>query len=1054
MAELVNGVYAIISVSSSLALGIDDINNPRTIKLTESTMDSADRTQVWSVFKSDNDIVLTGESTVRDTWVLKSVFSSKIVVPTDYDSMQSGIDVILSDYDTERYDYSDASEDTDDESVVPEYDDSYDRNWLVVDTGTTYTDDDGDVYSVYNIRRMTSTYQTEENDSVNLMTVSLDVTSPESEDDDPTLVTATYDSTSDSQKWIFVPASVLSESGLYTIRSAIDPSLGLVVPFASTANSASIKIGTISTNKEHQFRIDQSGNYYRFRPHHSGKAVDIANNIPKANADVIQYAVNQSVFKSAEKQFMVIKKGTAKGAQKAYLEYSVSSNATTYTVKVTKMVFYTTFAKGLSANTKIKVRYQSAAGIINASEMKAGTFKEKKLKKGACKNKTADNFGVSVFTFAYNRGSSNVNRTIKMRMTSRPAVYLGVSSTAISANSKKKKIKVDGVTVTAGKGNLAKYNNKKFMWDGSKWVASSSSSAVEYIKDVDINITVPATSSGTVDVSDDSQLWYVETLPTKSSIEYDGTIYQKYKIRARSATSGVYYYMDIDGTTAKKDYNVRLAASSNKDTQKFIFAPTSSANDDMDEPGEIRELNFSTNTDGVNPSIITLTDLTFMSTYDAFQARYLVRTYSDKTKYTDSKWMNLVDDSTSNSGWGVPGKPTFEYMPVDSIVRIPFTKEFSLGGNSNAFSRHIIFDIRGFAINSNTGYPEHGPTKRSEVVLAQNPNLSVRSSSVYSDLSSNDIGILTISSDSLDDGCQILRGRLLGSDENPISDWVSRSSMRIFHSAVDTLYRFPNNGESIFFEYAMLATNGTYISGRVGRSFTYAQGTDPIITYSEDDSERVFVEIDSVPYAFCLYSISDIDQSRLVIAEKTTASSGKIRWVLTPPLNVSFDIYVMTSTDNASWTFNKTDGYISSHLFIWNWTSSGSTIKFDEFASVIVNIDAPPQQTRSFTTGLQFSKPMARRHPVGFSDVTIDSDLSIEGTIVDPSANYVAFGPLPNHASIEYIRKLVSLSGNNIHPVYRTPLGDWYTVGVESINLSSKEVGYTTVSITQRSVKD
>lgn len=1047
MAELVNGTYAIISVSSSLALtrvsGTSDA-----INLTESDMNSASNAQVWDVFKSDADIVLDNET--KNTWIIKASYGERVLVPTGYVSDQTGIDVIVDDYNTARYDYSDATEDQDSDISVPTYSDAYDTTWAIIDTGSTFTDDDGDTYSVYNIRRVTSTYETEESgESINSLTVSLGVNPPASEDDDPTLITATYDSQAESQQWIFVPTSALYEDGLYTIRAAADPLLGLYVPSSSTANNASIKIGSISTSKNQQFRIEKAGDYYRLVLNHSGKAVDILNNTPKANADVIQYAINQSLFKSSTVQFMSVTKGTAKGAQKAYLEYTVSSSSTdnTYTVKIVKMVFFTTFAKGLSANTKIKARYQSAPGITNT--LRAGTFQEKTLKKGAAKNKTTVNFGLKSFTFTYNRGSADIKRTIKMRLSSRPAVYLGVSQTAIANNSRTKKIKVDGKTIAVKKGNLAKYGSKKFEWNGSSWHETNSSSAVEYAKDVSFSITVPATSSGGVDVTDNSQLWAITPVSDKNSIEYEGTVYQKYKIKARSGN----FYMDIAGGKAAKDANVQLAAPTTKITQQFILAQTSSPNSDMDEPGTIRETIFSADSDGTNPVEITVTGLTFQSSYEAFQARYLVRSYSDQTNYTDSEWMNVADDSTSNSGMGIPGKPTFEYVPVDGIVRIPFTRTFSLGGDSNARKRELLFDIRGF-IEDGDPYPEHGPMRRSTVTIAQNPNMSVRSSSVYADTSSNDIGILTSSVDSLGEGCQILRARLLGGDGVPMSDWVSRSSMRIFHSAIQTLYRFPNNDETIAFEYAMLAMNGAYVSGTANTTFTYTAGSAPTVTYSDDDSERAYVEIDSAAYAFCLYSFTDIDQKRLAIAERIPSQAGRIRWVLVPPLNTEFDIYVMTSSDNTNWTFSYTQGEISSHLFIWNWTSNGSTIKFDDFASIIVNSDNPPQQSRGFATGIQFSKPMARRHPVAFSDISVESNLSVEGTVIDENADYVAAGPLPNHSGPRDLAKLVSLSGLGIHPVYRTPYGDWYTTAIEQVDLSKTELGYSRASVTQKAVKD
>jgi hypothetical protein len=85
---------------------------------------------------------------------------------------------------------------------------------------------------------------------------------------------------------------------------------------------------------------------------------------------------------------------------------------------------------------------------------------------------------------------------------------------------------------------------------------------------------------------------------------------------------------------------------------------------------------------------------------------------------------------------------------------------------------------------------------------------------------------------------------------------------------------------------------------------------------------------------------------------------------------------------------------------------------------------------------------------------TLSSDLSINGVVVDDDADYVAAGPIPNHSSIANVRSLIPLSGLGIHPAYRTPYGDFYTVGIESVDISKNELGLSLADVKQRAVKD
>ena len=139
---------------------------------------------------------------------------------------------------------------------------------------------------------------------------------------------------------------------------------------------------------------------------------------------------------------------------------------------------------------------------------------------------------------------------------------------------------------------------------------------------------------------------------------------------------------------------------------------------------------------------------------------------------------------------------------------------------------------------------------------------------------------------------------------------------------------------------------------------------------------------------------------------------------------------------------------------MWIWNEPNAPEVYDQYAGILVNSDAPPVQTRTFKTDISFQSPAGRSLPVAFAGRTVDAALNVEGVVVDEDAYYTAAGDVPECASVPYLRKLISLSGDGIHPIYRSPYGDWATVGIENVDLSKTELHLCSAKVTQRAVED
>ena len=558
-----------------------------------------------------------------------------------------------------------------------------------------------------------------------------------------------------------------------------------------------------------------------------------------------------------------------------------------------------------------------------------------------------------------------------------------------------------------------------------------------------------------------NQLWLPRQMGT---VDYQGQRYPTYEIKSQS---GVNFVMDCLGGSVKSMTRIGVWPANNQINQRFFFIKTERNINDIEMPGEINQLQFEREGNGS----VTVSGLTFASNKTMFQARYMIRKYkANKSESLVTKnWTSIVGEggteSSARSGWGDAWTSTFEAQPNGGLITMPFSKSVSL--DSTWQSAEIVIEVRAFEpnySNRNDGitYRAHGPVRQSVIKVIQKPTVSVTSVKLFVDDAKGALGIATTLSDSLGNGCERLRVRLSrwtpGGPGDPYTEWVSGSSMTITHVANETLRSLPNPG-GLCVEFSLLTPDGAVVEGELLAQFDYGTGTPvpdftPTTTYSNDDSCSVIVESQEHAYDYCLMSVPDADGEKIVHCDYIGGGRSTKKWKAIPPLNTDVNIIVMASRDLLTWKKASVTCHINSHLFIWNWTDGTSTNPYNAFASIIINTDAPPQQTRKYTTSINFNSPSGRVNPVAFSDINMSTDLSVEGVALDEGVDYVGPSSLPNHTSIAYIKQLIRLSGKGIHPIYRTPYGDWHYVGIESVDITKKEMLLCSAAITQRAVED
>lgn len=552
-------------------------------------------------------------------------------------------------------------------------------------------------------------------------------------------------------------------------------------------------------------------------------------------------------------------------------------------------------------------------------------------------------------------------------------------------------------------------------------------------------------------------------LPVRNgSVKIDGQTYSTYNIRAQSGTN---FVMDCKGGGKTAKTNIQLWTNNGSAAQKFAFVKSDALDTSIPTPPAFTPTSFSRNGSGN----VTVEGLTFVGNEPYYQARYFIRYFTaGRSAQKDTAWKNLADDSTSRSGWGDAWNYTIQCGRPNGDndskkLAIPFSKTVTLDGNTQRSAElHIEYrlfrpagDFSNFHINdriteigSGKDYPMHGNSRTVVISITQNPVFTAKSFGFVEDSANNMFGVRIAVGDSIGNKCEVFRGRLLGADGNPITEWVSDNSMTLDFYANGALRRIPESNEACTLEYQVLTDERASSSGTLTANFSYGSSSlalNPVIG-EIGESCVATVTNPTVNRAYCLVETPDTDGSVVRMCERDSSVTGQMAWKCLPPLNRDAKIIIIGSSNGTGWSRTDLTCRISTHNFIWNWS--------DEHAIVIINSDAPPAQTRSYTTDAQFNSPLGRINPVGFASTAVQSDLSITGVIVDPDASYESAAPLPEKSTREDILKLVRLAGNGIHPVYRTPYGDWHIVEVESVDVSKTELYLSAVSVKQRAVDE
>lgn len=563
-----------------------------------------------------------------------------------------------------------------------------------------------------------------------------------------------------------------------------------------------------------------------------------------------------------------------------------------------------------------------------------------------------------------------------------------------------------------------------------------------------------------------NQLW----LPVQDgTVVYNGQPYPRYEIRSQSNAN---FVMDCLGGNAKALTNIGVWQKNNAINQRFFFIKTERNVLDIEMPGEINERLFEEETVG-DPVDVEVKGLTFNSNQTEFQARYMVVKYTAGRKKSDTavKWTSIVNagetPSTAREGWGDAWNSTFSIPDASNggIVSLPLDIIVTLDAEWQ--TADVIVEVRACSIkykDSTTDYEyaAHGPIKRSVIKVVQRPKIFLKSMVLYSDSGKKTIGVATTLTDSLNSGCERLRGRLVDANGDPISEWVSESSMRINHVVNESLRKLPSDGEVVYFEYTMLTLDGASIVGKLEHTFSYSPNDlpvptiEPTIEYLEDDSCCAIVSSTANEIDYCLMEIFDTDGTTLITSALVSSDNNTNRWKIVPPLNRNVGITVIGANDEGltAWGLGTIICNIPSKLFIWNWTENVSSDPYDGYTSILVNKSDIPKQTRKYATSLTANSPSGRLNPVAFSDINIVTNLGISGVVVEDEYRDRCYPILPQHTTMTDIRRLIRLSGKGIHPVYRTPDGDWHYAGIQSIDIQKTKEYFYSVTVEQIAVED
>lgn len=542
---------------------------------------------------------------------------------------------------------------------------------------------------------------------------------------------------------------------------------------------------------------------------------------------------------------------------------------------------------------------------------------------------------------------------------------------------------------------------------------------------------------------DGSGLYNQEWLAVEcGTVTYNKTKYTKYIIVSKSSNN---FVMDVQGGAAASNGLITYTRGDNKSNQQFFFVRAEPYAPGIPTPGGLSPTSFKRE----NAGTITVTDLKFASKETKFQARYKTRTYTaNRASYTESDWKSIDDDSTSRHGWGDAYTATFTQNPVDGKITLPFNKTFTL--SSEARSIDLYIQVRAFRSSYGDYKVAHGGTKQTIIKLRQTEVLNF--AGFVCEMNDDQFGI-RVGFEPLT-GCnvEILRGRIIDNTGVPISEWTQVTGEEtILFTAEDTLLRFPDfdDNETIWFEYALITDEEVLMSGKKGGHASNIEPSSSSFYFTEVSDDSLSVDAHGSYNGSgenCYMQINNNDRVRMVSCPKTASNAV---WKVFPPIGVTTKVVYFQLLSGVVY-YKSATCRVEGHSFIWNWEYEKT---FDS-AALLYNPSKPPQQTREYSNGLSVGNTIGSLYPIGFANANINVNMNVTGIVVDADAEIKADHEIPSNVAISAIGRLVRLSGYGIHPIYRTPYGDWYYVAVDKVSIPKNELYYTSVTVSQSVVEE
>lgn len=558
----------------------------------------------------------------------------------------------------------------------------------------------------------------------------------------------------------------------------------------------------------------------------------------------------------------------------------------------------------------------------------------------------------------------------------------------------------------------------------------------------------------TVNTSNTANGWSQQWLITKvGSVKINGSNVPTYTLRNQRYTG---HALTVSGN------NVCVRSYSGGTDQRFAFMGTELLGSKLTVPGAISNTLFTRTGTGS----VTVSGLSFSSSYTMFQVRYkLIKYEAKRTSKTETNWAEFKSNSSANDGWPAETTYSFQATPSAGIVTIPISKSITLN-NTDATAVDMVIEVRAYVTNyDNTNANAHSNVKSTTIKIRQTPTVTSKSfnmmvvpdssSAEYGDMDS--VVVRAEFNESVGDGVTMLRAHLIGENGLSMSNWVNAgASLKADFKLGKDLHRLPHQNEKVNIEYSMLFKDNVLTSGLLSERFiaNESQTVDVRYAKSNNDSYTVLIDAPRTAADACFMEVPFLSGTKLIPCRYSGISNNRIRWTCVPPLNKDVKVRVYSrGSSETEVLYGETTFQINSHLFMWNWGYEPGA-RESQYASLLINSDNPPQQKRSFASDVTFHSPSGRILPVAFASQALTVDLTVSGVVVDPNASYTSAGPLPEHGTIEYFILLSELSGKGIHPIYRTPYGDWYHVAISSVDASKNEIGLTSVSVSQRAMED